>query len=143
MKKKKWLVTLLALSICSYVHVNAQNRSKTQATVKIAGTYSTVNEEDDIGKCDIKVVISKQKDGYYYDLRTDKRHKKGKVKLTKSDAQYISFMDLPAGENNGDLHGLLTENEILIQNTGNSMNEYTRLSECDRKYIRLVKQKAK
>lgn len=140
--KRIQLVSFLILSICYFTNSNAQH-ARSKAIAEIAGTYTTVEEEDNMGKCDIKIVVSKQKDGYHYDLRTDKRHKKGKVKVTKSDALYISFKGSPADENNGDLEGVLAEGEIMIQNTGNSMNEYTRLSECDRKYIRLVKQKIK
>jgi len=103
----------------------------------ITGVYETAKE--DSGSCPIKIIIKRQKTQYYYQIITNRRNKKGKVLLDKSDAQYITFKGLPADENNGDLQGILSNHEILIQNTGNAMNQYTRLSECDKKYIRLVK----
>jgi len=39
-----------------------------------------------------------------------------------------------------DVEGMYTENEITIQNDGNAMNVYKIFAECERKYIRLMKE---
>ncbi|MCZ4244897.1 hypothetical protein [Pedobacter punctiformis] len=106
---------------------------------QIAGNYSVSNTESE-GNCKIDIKISYVKGEYLYFLKTDKRKRNGKIYFSRSeDGNYITFSGLPGDENQGDLQGLLNEGKISIQNYGNSMNEYVRLSECGDKYIHLVK----
>nr|WP_199158464.1 hypothetical protein [Pedobacter sp. ASV2] len=105
----------------------------------ITGNYST-NESEGDNDCKINIKITFAKGEYLYLLKTKSREKSGKVYFSREkDGNYITFFGLPGDENQGDLQGSLTDGEIAIQNYGNSMNEYTRLSECGDKYIHLIK----
>lgn len=98
-------------------------------------------DKNDERHCRLQISLTKKGNGYVYQVVTDKRNRKGKVILTKDGSDtYIRFAGLKADENNGDLEGLLSGDAITIQNTGNEMNYYVRLSECDEKYITLTKQ---
>ncbi len=107
----------------------------------IAGKYViNYDETSEFCKCKLEILISKSKGTYYYHITSEKRNKKGKVKISRdSEANYISFEGLIGDENAGELSGDLSDDSIIIQNTGNSMNYYVRLSECDAKYIYLKK----
>ncbi|WP_316802817.1 hypothetical protein [Pedobacter nototheniae] len=103
----------------------------------ITGNYSVTESDND---CKLSIKISYVKGEYVYLLKTTKREKKGKVYFSRmEDGNYITFSGLPGDENQGDLEGAFNDGEIAIQNYGNSMNEYTRLSECGDKYIHLIK----
>lgn len=105
----------------------------------ITGNYSVTESESD-NDCKLSIKISYVKGEYLYLLKTTKREKKGKVYFSRmEEGNYITFSGLPGDENQGDLEGSFNDGEITIQNYGNSMNEYTRLSECGDKYIHLIK----
>lgn len=105
----------------------------------ITGDYNVSNSES-TESCKIDLKITNAKGEYLYLLKTDKRKKSGKIRFLRAeDANYIIFSGLPGDENQGNLEGVLSDGEIAIQNYGNSLNNYTRLSECGAKYIHLVK----
>lgn len=112
----------------------------------IEGTYITaaVDEETgDSGRCVISIIITHEKGDYYYRLQSDKRKVQGKVHFYRSQDEknpYIIFEGLTCDEGCTKTEGLFYENTIAIQNYGNAMNEYTKLGECDRKYVYLQKQ---
>jgi hypothetical protein len=85
----------------------------------------------------------KDKVAYYYQLNTNKRKAKGKIYFYRSlyeKSNYIIFDGLMCDEGCTKIEGLCYENTIAIQNYGNAINQYTKLGECDKKYIELQKQ---
>lgn len=124
----------------------------------LTGTYTFSKETG----CNLKIVILKDKGGYRYNFKSTTRSLQGKVTFIRSlqeKSVYINFHGIQWAENRGDiskedpddspteteylpniLDGVLSDNEIIIQNYGNAMNYYTKLEECtDEKYIRLTK----
>lgn len=132
---------------------------------KIEGVYKTQAKDDQTGDespCELTITITKKEGEYYYNLKSSARDVNGKVSFSRdieSRETYITLEGIKWDEYKGDvsvqkmkkknkksrdvmagIDGLFAENEITIQNDGNAMNAYTKLSECDRKYIRLVKE---
>lgn len=124
----------------------------------IAGTYK-LNKETG---CNLTIEISKSKGAYSYHFKSRTRTLKGKVTFIRSLEEkvvYINFNGIEWEDNRGDIsrdgpddepketeylptsvEGLLSDDEIIIQNYGNAMNSYTKLGECsDEKYIHLKK----
>lgn len=124
----------------------------------IEGTYTTQ-------KCALSLIISKNKTNYEYVLKTNLRTLKGKAVLSKSNSgeKYISLEGIKWDEYEGDISNedesdstadsktqkdleipvgidaLYTKDTLTIQNYGNSMNYYTKISECGLKFIQLIK----
>lgn len=126
----------------------------------IEGTY-TANSDD----CPISLFISKNKTDYQYLLKTKLRTLKGKAVLSQNSSgeKYISLEGIKWDEYEGDISNedetdstensktakeleipigidaLYTKDTLTIQNYGNAMNYYTKISECGLKYIQLIK----
>lgn len=134
---------------------------KTKPTIKktifpIEGTY--VIENDDAA-CEMTLMLSYKADQLVYKLTTNTRTlaDKAEIELNESkDGYYLTLKNIEWSENEGTLDdegepidpditlpteigGLLDKNQITIQNTGNVMNYYVKIEECNAKYIRLIK----
>ena len=58
---------------------------------------------------------------------------KGKIKIDKTENPNMFFL--------GKIEGAYYKDSIVIQNYGNSMNEYSHFTQCDEKYITFIKSK--
>lgn len=131
----------------------------------IEGFYETKPEPDNTDECTISVEIKKGKSGYTYFLKTKLRKLKGIASFTKNESgeKYITLEGIKWDDYEGDISnedsdsisdsktdtkqleipvGIDTsyvKDTLTIQNYGNAMNSYTKISECDRKYIELIK----
>ncbi|GAA3760397.1 hypothetical protein [Flavobacterium ginsengiterrae] len=128
----------------------------------IEGIYETQLDDTESTECKISLQISKTAKGYSYFLKTNKRKLKGIANFTteKSGEQFLKLEGIKWDEYEGDISneeendsisnskeleipvGIsanYVKDTLTIQNYGNSMNYYTILSECGRKYIRLIK----
>ncbi|MEN2402025.1 hypothetical protein GKZ90_0019705 [Flavobacterium sp. MC2016-06] len=112
-------------------------------------------------ECELSVVITKTKDGYDYLLKTSQRKVKGKASFTKSESgeNYLTLEGIKWDEYEGDISqedetdsiptkeleipvgidASYVKDTLTIQNYGNAMNSYTKISECGSKYIQLIK----
>jgi hypothetical protein len=134
----------------------------TQDSVKylfdITGDY--LLQSDDTS-CKIELNIKSNNNEFTYQLKTNTRQLHGDVMITpneKRDGYYITLKNIEWSEYEGavnfdedaiqeqedivlprEVQGVLYENEITIQNTGNAMNYYVKFGECDLKYIHLLK----
>jgi hypothetical protein len=134
----------------------------TQNSVKylfdITGDY--LLQSDDTS-CKIELNIKSNNNEFTYQLKTNTRQLHGDVMITpneKRDGYYITLKNIEWSEYEGavnfdedaiqeqedivlprEVQGVLYENEITIQNTGNAMNYYVKFGECDLKYIHLLK----
>ncbi len=132
----------------------------------ISGFYKTEVDTNDNETCELSVDIFKTKKGYNYHLKTDLRDVKGKVSFIRDNPNelYIVFEGIKWDEYRGDISNEIDDDEsnddvdnknikipigidayvgkdtLTIQNYGNSMNNYTIIGECGRKYILLIKQ---
>lgn len=123
----------------------------------IEGDYYFENKEAD---CKIHLKLYYLNDQLKYTIKTNTRQISSKARISlneREDGYYITFEDIewseylgvvdPEDENPNedlplpqDISGALYANEISIQNSGNSMNYYVLLGECDVKYIHLIRE---
>lgn len=121
----------------------------------LAGTYANA----DGTSCSFNLTISKLNGSYLYSIKTAERQLNGSIIFYRSldeQTNYIIFKGIKWSENEGALNdegepvnenqelpdeveGVLSENEINIQNTGNAMNSYTKFYDCGDKFITLKK----
>lgn len=126
--------------------------SETNLKDEIEGTYKADG-------CDLSVIISKIKNDYQYILKTNIRTLKGKASYSKNSSgeSYITLKGIQWDEYEGDISNeddsipkkeleipvgidaLYEKDTLTIQNYGNAMNSYTKISECGLKYIQLIK----
>lgn len=134
----------------------------------IVGIYETQPEPNSTGDCKISIEIIKTKDGYSYSFITKSRKLKGIVLFSTNESgeKYIVLEGIKWDEYDEDIShedetdsitdsrtepkefeipsgidASYVKDTITIQNYGNAMNSYTKISECDRKYIQLIKNK--
>lgn len=119
---------------------------------EVEGTYKADG-------CDLSVIISKIKNEYQYIFKTSIRTLKGKAIYSKNSSgeKYITLEGIQWDEYEGDISNendsvsqkeleipvgidaLYVKDTLTIQNYGNAMNSYTKISECGLKYIQLIK----
>jgi hypothetical protein len=107
----------------------------------LEGNYTV--ETDDPEICNIAVQMTKNRGEYQYTFKTNQRDKKGKLQFIRlpEESVFIVFEGLIPDDQEGGtgIEGMLDETGIVIQNSGNAMNPFLMLKECDLKYIHLVK----
>ncbi|MGE8528458.1 tetratricopeptide repeat protein [Chryseobacterium rhizosphaerae] len=91
----------------------------------IIGVYSSVEP-----KCKLNLKIAHD-NGFIFSIGKIKKYK-GTVKISKEDT--VTYLDFNDG-----IAAMYSNDTISIQNSGNSMNQYTHFKECDEMYIHLVK----
>jgi len=68
----------------------------------------------------------------------------GDVVISKQpDETYLTFVGLKGASPPDDVQAAFMDGKVVIQNSGNAMNPYTRFAQCDAKYLELVKQAPK
>lgn len=132
----------------------------------IEGVYQTQSDPNYSDKCEMSVEITKTKDGYAYYLKTSSRKVNGKATFSTNESgeKYLVLEGIKWDEYEGDISNeeesdsvsdskpepapleipvgidaSYVKDTLTIQNYGNSMNSYTKISECGRKYIQLIK----
>lgn len=132
----------------------------------IEGLYKTQPDQNSTDECEMSIEISKVKNDYVYFLKTKLRKLKGTATFTTNESgeKYIVLEGIKWDDYEGDIsneeetdsisdskpeHKELeipvgidasyVKDTLTIQNYGNSMNSYTKISECGRKYIQLIK----
>ncbi|WP_157530627.1 hypothetical protein [Hymenobacter norwichensis] len=99
-----------------------------------AGTYTV----QDTAVCALSITIGKQADGYSFTTGTTQ----GQVQVEQQDSStYFTFAGLKGADPVDDVEAVWQDSMLVIQNTGNSMNPYTRFEQCDAKYLELVRQR--
>ncbi|WP_337967788.1 hypothetical protein [uncultured Flavobacterium sp.] len=129
----------------------------------IEGLYKTEPDPNSTEECEISLEIAKIKSDYVYSLKTKLRKVKGKATFSTNESgeKYIVLEGIKWDDYEGDISNedetdsisdskealeipvgidaSYVKDTITIQNYGNSMNSYTKISECGRKYIQLIK----
>jgi hypothetical protein len=144
MKRKPtgWWSILLLLSACEQRPATAPPaanateqhvRLKPDLAPNYAGTYAVT----DTAVCALSITITRQGPGYRF--RSDEQQ--GPVTITREGADtYFTFVGLKGDEPAVDIEAAWADSALLIQNYGNSMNEYTRFASCGAKYLTLRRQ---
>ncbi|MBU3020178.1 hypothetical protein KO519_21110 [Paraglaciecola agarilytica] len=90
--------------------------------------------------CNLVVGLSQEDSQFEYKVTTDTRTATGN--FVKS-GQQVTFSELYASESvensKIEVSGLIKGDTLVIQNFGNGMNPFTLFSECDDKYLSLVR----
>ena len=121
----------------------------------ITGVYKikSIHKE----KCKIRLNIIKEKDNYRYEMTINKKPYKGSVRFMRKNEnnEHLLFLELegfrwaenedynsstPASKSTYGLDGYWDDGTISIQNYGNATNHYIKISDCDLKFIDLVKE---
>jgi hypothetical protein len=88
--------------------------------------------------CSLSITISRQADGYHFISGGTQ----GKVAVMQQDGEtYLTLLGLKGTEPQTDIEVAWQDTMLVLQNYGNSMNEYTRFGQCDAKYLELVRQR--
>ncbi|PJG84293.1 hypothetical protein [Conservatibacter flavescens] len=105
--------------------------SNTSMSMNFDGYYKL--SDCDSGR--FSIVIKKINERSYFNI-FDKKIiiKKGWVKFEKNLIRESRVIKL------GNIEGELHNKNIVIQNYGNSMNEYIHFTQCDNKYLNFIKQ---
>lgn len=123
----------------------------------IEGNYTL--RKDVVTDCEIFLSLFYKNGVLEYNMETNTRKLSGNAKIElneNKDGYYITFKNIEWSEYLGaidtegetseedlplpqDIQGVLYKDEITIQNSGNAMNYYVKLGECDVKYIHLIK----
>ena len=130
MKNVLLILTILIIASCG--------QPKKKAIQQYDGTYKT-----DVTKgCLIELIISLKLDGYHYKIKTSIRDQEGFLAINESEeGVYFKFIGLLGTEPQDEIEGKYIDHKIVIQNFGNSMNQYLNFSECDTKYLELIPSK--
>lgn len=131
MRKINILLILFLVFISAYGQVNK----------KINKEYTGTYKSKDFKGCPISLIITSGSDGYHYKIKIKTREKEGRLKILKEGSDvYLSFVGLIGKKPKKEVEGQINGNSIVIQNYGNTMNEYLVFSECNNtKYIELSK----
>jgi hypothetical protein len=164
MKKIVSYTFALLILLLFQSHKPGNGRQKTtRILTDISGTYKSVPTEQETENCDLSVKITKTQGRYSYRFDIAGQVLKGKVTLKEIKGEkgmLIVFEGIKWAEYEGDISddpehehkpkpemkipagvgGKLLNNEITIQNYGNSMNYYVVFAACGQKYISLIKQ---
>ena len=113
--------------------VSAQNK-------KIGNEYSGTYRLSDKKICDLVITISIDGNDYIYAIKGNGFKSTGKLSFKNSDGEaYLDFNGTLRSGDKSVVTGLYQDKRILIQNYGNSMNQYVCFKSCDSKYLEFVK----
>ncbi|MRX40762.1 hypothetical protein GJU43_15850 [Flavobacterium sp. LC2016-23] len=143
-----------------------QEQTKNTATLQAQKSTEAIEGVYTSNECDLSIQITKTKDGYAYFLQTNTRKLNGKATVAQNESgeKYVTLQGIQWDDYEGDISNeeetdsvsnpektakeieipvgidaSYVKDTLTIQNYGNSMNSYTKISECGAKYIRLIK----
>lgn len=139
----RWGFSAACLFVACEVSPPATSRSATSVTPapatspaalnsgpNYAGTYAV----QDTAVCQLSITVKKQASSYTYSYAATQ----GLVEVTREGSDtYFTFIGLKGQDPEEDVSAVWQDSVLLIQNSGNSMNEYTRFGSCDAKYLEL------
>lgn len=132
-------LALIALIITACGQTTKTETPATQTVCKDTLGYSGTYKTND-NSCPIEITITYVNNVYHYKIKTSKKDQEGNLDITKSGEEiYFDFEGLHGSDSKNNISGQFMDNKIVIQNDGNAMNAYTNFSECDVKFIELLK----
>lgn len=162
------ILSVFLISACTNKKVEnvvEKDIPKTEISAEINKNEESIEGIYKTAECDISVEITKNKDGYQYLLKTNLRKVKGKATFSTNESgeKYLVLEGIKWDEYEGDISNeeendsladskpepeleipigidaSYVKDTLTIQNYGNAMNSYTKISECGLKYIQLIK----
>ena len=98
----------------------------------VDGTYKLEGNND----CNLIITLKNNN----YVLKSTKRTNSGEFEVLEEKDVLISFKNLYGDDPREQFYAKYENESLFIQNYGNSMNQFTRISECSSKYLILKKQ---
>jgi len=101
-------------------------------------TYTGTYTVQDTAVCPLSIIITKQAGGYSFTTGITQ----GQVQVDQQGSStYFTFIGLQGADPADNVEAVWQDSMLVIQNTGNFMNPYTRFEQCDAKYLELVRQR--
>lgn len=139
--------------------INSDNLASNDFSKNIAGYY--VDDEDANNPIELKILLTTN-NIYIYELNTGSRNLKGTVhfSVAENNERYLildgikweywmskkegtgekdEWIERPESELPDEIEAYIGENELVIQNYGNSTNNYLKFGDINKKYIQLKK----
>ena len=103
-----------------------------------APRYSGIYTVTDTAVCKLSITVTQRPNGYYFTCDQSQ----GPIAVSQDESgTYFTFVGLKGDEPAIDIAANWQDSVLLIQNYGNSMNEYTRFGGCNAKYLELRRQR--
>lgn len=114
-----------------------QQTGNTDKSADFSGIYKT----DDAKGCAFSIELKKDGKSYHFAFKGEGIDNSGKAFIDPVDGKdYISFDSRIGSNEAGTISGEIQAGAIMIQNYGNSINEYHFFKMCDSKYLEFKKQ---
>jgi len=98
--------------------------------------YSGRYKLSDDRVCDIVIAIKKDNSGYIYSITGKGVKSSGKLSIIKDgEDTYLAFTGTKRSGDKTAIEGAYSGGKIIIQNYGNSMNQYVCFKQCDAKFF--------
>ncbi|MDF1548149.1 MAG: hypothetical protein P1P88_10035 [Bacteroidales bacterium] len=137
-------VLFFAISCNSGSSKDKNSNQDTDSTINkhlSVNDYSGVYKVSGENSCPLTLTITKQSDVYEYHFGGEGFKRSGRLIPEDLHGEiYFTFEGPLAKTDPGTLEGKYVNGTIVIQNYGNSINEYNHFKQCEAKFIELVKQ---
>ncbi len=133
LNSRNYMAVIMILFISLIISCGQTTNKNSQEYI---GTYQTILENE----CSIAITITSNDDGYHYKITSSTIEQEGRLEISKTDTEvYFKFIGLIGAAPKESIEAQYINETIVIQNYGNSMNEYIKFSECDVKFIEFEK----
>ncbi len=124
---KTTIITILLLTVTLFGEITKE---------KVIGYWELPDKK-------LSISIYKEKELFYYSVKSNNRDATGEVTFTESSSNlYLTFKGLFASEpSNMEIDAAFNGTDLIIQNYGNSMNNYTKFEGVGGKYLSFEKAK--
>ena len=128
------LIPVLAAAVisCSAGKSSVRNNTGESAEPDYSGIYKLSDDQ----VCDIVIAIKKSDGGYAYSISGTGVKSSGKLSVVKDGEEtYLVFSNTLRDGDKTAVEGGYSDGKIMIQNSGNAMNQYICFKQCDVKYL--------
>ena len=139
------ILVMFAVSIsCAGSKNSVQNAKENKPVVsekkQSEADYSGIYRLTDSKVCNIVITIKKDKNDYSYAINGSGVKSSGKLSVSRDGAEtYLVFTGTKRGGDKTAIEGAYSDNRIMIQNYGNSINQYICFKSCDAKFLEFIK----
>ncbi|HPS86857.1 MAG TPA: hypothetical protein PLY36_08940 [Spirochaetota bacterium] len=138
------MIIITACIACSGNKTSVQNVKEIKPAVAeknmSEADYSGIYRLADTEVCSIVITIKKVKSDFIYTINGTGVKSSGKLSIVKDNAE--TYLIFTGTKRNGDktaIEGAWSDRKIIIQNYGNSINQYVCFKICDSKFLEFVR----
>jgi hypothetical protein len=137
------LIAILFLIACNSGTENAESTlqdSMSNSNQPVGPDYSGIYKVNEENSCQLSISITKDGQNYKYRILGDKLDCWGNLIVENVDGDLYFTFDGQIAENKPKtVSAKFVDGSIIIQNYGNSMNEYNYFKQCEEKYLEFKK----